>query len=183
MSKHVPPASEPHGPEPRRRVARPGALPPLGDLERLRDRIQERLDQVEALARERLGSLPPRVETPEQEGALLRRIAELEEAGERLRTQADRREQEWHDAVERLEEDRRLLADAWDRLERERIEGHVEATVARASPPTPADPPAAPRLLSATSGTPDDSVTQAILQQFQVLRADVRRTANRKTAR
>ena len=82
-----------------------------------------------------------------------------------------------------MEEDRRLLADAWDRLERERIEGHVEATVARASPPTPADPPAAPRVLSATSGTPDDSVTQAILQQFQVLRADVRRTANRKTAR
>jgi DNA repair exonuclease SbcCD ATPase subunit len=155
------------------------------DLGRLRDLIQKRLDQIEALAREYLESTATRdgVETSEQEQALLRRIAELEEANQRIRTQAERHEQDWQKAFEQLEEDRKLLADAWERLERERIEGHVEPGHARGARPALSDRPAAPKVRSETSGTPDDSVTQAILQQFHRLRSDVRRTANQRKAR
>jgi hypothetical protein len=183
--EHVPIATEPHDPEPRRRAARAGGPPPLADLERLRDAIKDRLDQIEALARERLAAPPaaPSDDATELERGLLRKVADLEEDNERLRTEEDRREQEWRAMIEQLEEDRRLLADAWDRLEGERIEGHAEATAPRASRPAPADRPAEPPVRSGISGTPDDSVTQTILEQFHLLRNDVRRTANRRNKR
>jgi hypothetical protein len=179
----VPPASEPHVTEPRRRAPRPGALPALVDLERLRDVIQKRLDQIEALARERLEMVPTAAEDPEREQALLRQVADLEAANDRFRDQAERHEQEWRTALAQLEEDRKLLADAWERLESERIEGHVDPTIARAARPAPAERPTLPQVRSGSSGTPDDSVTQAILQQFHLLRSDVRRTANQRKAR
>jgi hypothetical protein len=183
--EHGPPVSERLETEPRRRAARPGGLPGQVDLERLRDLIRRRLDQIEALARERLGSVeaPGTIENSETEKELLRRLAELEEANERIRGQAERHEQDWRSAFEQLEEDRKLLADAWDRLERARIEVHVEPAHDRGSRSAPSDRPTAPQVRSQASGTPDDSVTQAILQQFHLLRCDVRRTANQRKAR
>lgn len=181
--EQVPPASEPHENEPRRRAPRPGAPPTLVDLDRLRDVIQRRLDQIEALARERVESAPTAAEDPERERALLRQVADLQEANEKFRAQAERHEHDWRAALAQLEEDRELLADAWERLESERIEGHVEPSVARATRPEPAERPAIPQVRSQASGTPDDSVTQAILQQFHLLRSDVRRTADQRKAR
>jgi DNA repair exonuclease SbcCD ATPase subunit len=183
--EHGPPASERHEPEPRRRAARPGSPPGPVDLERLRDLIRRRLDQIETLARERLesGHSPDGSENSESERELLRRVTELEEANERIRGQAERHEQDWRSAFDKLEEDRKLLADAWERLERARIEVHVGPAHDRGLRTAPSDRPAAPQVRSQTSGTPDDSVTQAILKQFHQLRSDVRRTANQRKAR
>jgi hypothetical protein len=183
--EYGPPASERHDPEPRRWATRPGGPQGPVDLERLRDLIRRRLDQIEALARERLASVqsPGGVEPSESERELLRRVNELEEINERIRGQAERHEQDWRSAFEQLEEDRKLLADAWERLERARVELHVEPSHDRGSRTAPSDRPAAPQVRSQTSGTPDDSVTQAILQQFHLLRSDVRRTANQRKAR
>src|SRR4051812_3394185 len=105
-SEHGPTAGEPHQPEPRRRAARFGGLPSPDDLERLRDCIQKRLDQIEDLARERerLASPLPQVEASEKERALLQRVATLEQENDRLRTQLVRREQEWRTGIEQLEE-------------------------------------------------------------------------------
>lgn len=180
--EHVPPASEPREPDPKWRAMRPAVSAHCPDLERLRDVIRQRLDQIEVLAREGIAN------PAEELLALQRRIADLEEANEQLRVEAERRERDWQAGLERLEQDRELLADAWDRLERERIEEHIANAVPHAhragsaSSLAPADRPSAPQVRSELSGMPDDPVAQAILRQFEILRGDVRRNASRRSA-
>jgi hypothetical protein len=162
--------------------ARPDADAAVRGLERLREGIGRRLERLEALARERIApatATPP--EPAELQRTLRRRIAEFEEAQRRLREQADRREQEWRESLEQLEADRRLLADAWDRLERERVESPA--------PPQPGPPGGRPAAERAAAPHPhrgpdvdgdDDGVAHAILKQFQALRNDVRSNAGNR---
>ena len=146
-------------------------------LDRLRDALLHRLDQLETLAAEQAARLDQ--SSSEREQALRERSVALEAAQARLQAELRRREQEWHDAVQQLEDDRRLLTEAWERLEHERVEGTPPPQAA--SPHDAASrvehaPAAAHRQPDPVSG--DDSVTREILRQFQALRGDVRRAAN-----
>jgi DNA repair exonuclease SbcCD ATPase subunit len=182
MGENVPPGNENHDHDPRRRISRPDSNALIQGLERLRESVEQRLVRLEAVARERAAQ--PVLEPSELEQKLQQRIAEYEEAQIRLRTQADRREQEWRAALEQLDDDRKLLAEAWELLERERIEG-----MATAQAPAPGRERNAERAAAtAPQGRPrpdaadpaNDSVTLAILQQFHALRNDVRRNAKRR---
>jgi exonuclease VII large subunit len=182
--ENVPPRNENHDPDPRRRISRPDSNALIQGLERLRERVEQRLVRLEAVARERAEA--PVHEPSELEQKLRRRIAEFEEAQARLRTQADRREQEWQASVEQLEGDRVLLAEAWDRLERERIEavaapqGQGQVPVRSPVAGREAVPPERPRPRPEMDDPAHDSVTLAILQQFHTLRNDVRHNTRRR---
>ena len=169
-----------HDPDPKRKISRVDANTLIQGLERVRECFEQRLGRLEAAARER--TVEPVADRSELEQMLQQRINEYEEAQLRLRAQAERREQEWQTALEQLEGDRALLADSWERLERERIEG-----VTAAAPPVTSrlpvaerssTPPVRPRPDPADAG--DDHVAHAILKQFQVLRNDVRRNAKQR---
>jgi hypothetical protein len=160
-------------------------------LERLRERMLERLDSLEMLARGQSSSARATA-TAGLEEDLQRRLAELEEAERRLRAQAERQEQEWSASLARLEEDRRLLAEAWERIERERIEySSAAAPVSRGQGHAPAPPGSIPDALphvgalvtarsAAADSQPFPPVAQAILRQFQTLCSDVRRNAEER---
>lgn len=173
------------GDDPRRRDSRPDSNPLVEGLERLRECFEQRLGRLEALACDRASR--PVAATSDLEQDLVRRIAEHEEAQARLGAQADRREQEWRASLEQIEGDRRLLAEAWERLERERIEGTTTATAATTAAQDQGRSAANERARAApVRPRPDqadpanDSVTHAILQQFHALRNDVRRNARQR---
>lgn len=160
--------------------ARPARAEPADELERFRDAMSRRLDTLEQLAREQCERLGQG--TSERERVLRERVAHLEASHSRLQNELKRREQEWNDTVGDLENDRKLLAEAWERLERERIDGpDAQADpgpAPRARTQNPAGPPAAsPAGVLAPEG--DDSITRAILWQFQALKDDVRKNAGR----
>jgi DNA repair exonuclease SbcCD ATPase subunit len=174
--------NENHDAEPKRRISRLDSNALIRGLERLRERVEQRLVRLEAVAVER--AVAPAHDPSELEQKLQRRIADIEEAKVQLRAAAERREQEWQTAFEQLEGDRKLLAEAWDRLERERIET-VPTTQGLAPGRLPmagreAAPLERPRPRPEMADPAHDSVTLAILQQFQTLRSDVRRNARRR---
>jgi hypothetical protein len=147
-------------------------------LDRLRETLFQRLDEVEALALEQTALLN---ESPSgRERALRERVMTLETAQARLLAESKRREQEWQAVLEQLDEDRRLLAEAWEEVERERVEGSTSRPAERPTPPNPADPP--PTRPPAVEST-DDPVTRAILWQFQTLKGDVRNNAKGRNGR
>jgi hypothetical protein len=167
--------------DPKRRVsiARLDSNALIQGLERLRDCFEQRLVGLEAMARER--AVPPVLDRTELELKLQKRIGEIEEAQLRLRHQAERREQDWQATLEQLEGDRVLLAEAWERLERERAEAPA-AAAPQANRRAPAalgergqTPPARPHIEPVD--TTNDHVAHTILKQFQALRNDVRRNA------
>jgi hypothetical protein len=181
----VPPGHDGHrhpGLDARRGTMRldPNAL--IQGLERLRECVGRRLEDLETLARERVSASPTAADPPEPQGLLQRRIAEFEEAQRSLREQADRREREWREALEQLEADRQLLAEAWDRLERERIESPAAAQVQAPAGGRAAavDRVAIPTALPEPHDPDGDHVAHAILKQFQALRNDVRRNAGQR---
>jgi hypothetical protein len=78
-----------------------------------------------------------------------------------------------------------LLAEAWERLERERIDAtgaehasaaHRSRATDRAAPHSSPAPP--PQSKISTSVETANPVTETILRQFQTLCGDVRRTTN-----
>lgn len=176
--------------------SRPGPL--VQDMEELRACVLKRLDAIEGLARDRAGTAA--AEIARLEKSLKQRIDELEAERGRLRSGSDQEEMNWKQLVGELENDRRLLADAWERLEHERIEfmgvgpGHgavqgpmpahhrnrpLEIATRQASAASAA--PAAARAVAAESGNP---VAENILRQFQALSGDVRRaTESRYSSR
>jgi hypothetical protein len=180
--ENFPPRGENPDPDPKRRISRIDSNALIQGLERLRECVEQRLVRLESVARERAAA--PAHQPSELEQELQHRIAEYEEAQARFRTQAERREQEWRAAVEQLEGDRKLLAEAWERLERERIETPAAApgTGPGRAPAAgrEAAPPERPRPRPETADPAQDSVTLAILQQFHTLRSDVRRNARRR---
>lgn len=171
--------NENHDPDPKRKISRLEANTLIQGLERVRECFEERLGRLEAAARQRTAE--PVADRSELEQVLQQRINDYEEAQLRLRTQAERREQEWLAALEQLEGDRVLLAQSWERLERERIESV-------AAPPSAANRfPIAERSTSAPvrprpepADAANDQVAHAILKQFQALRNDVRRNSRQR---
>ena len=155
----------------------------MHDLEELRACVAGRIASIEGLARDRAGAASAEIARLEQ--ALKQRIEELEAERGRLRSGADQDQTNWKQSLGQLESDRQLLAEAWERLERERIEivgagiapgpqrtRPSEIGVAHGSP-GPTAPVAARSTGMGEAGNP---VAETILRQFQALSSDVRRT-------
>jgi TolA-binding protein len=162
----------------KRRTARPDPTSLVLALEAIRDGVRERIDRIEALALERVsaGEAARTDESPEPNRALQQKVADLEEKLGRAQAEVRRRETEWRTAMEQLEDDRKLLAEAWERLERERIDVVAAPTSGtRHYTPQPS-PPVAAR--PSVNSEVDNAVAHAVLQQFQALRGDVRSTSN-----
>jgi hypothetical protein len=161
----------------------------IQSLQRLRERVLERLDVLEALAREPFSCGLTARDSTELARTLELKRAELEEAERRICARVERQEKDWTASVTQLEADRRLLAEAWERIERERIAhrgthehhdcSHTQspgrqkrASVVR---------PRADALAETRSGTveseSDTPAPQPILRQYQALCSDVRRNA------
>jgi hypothetical protein len=169
--------------EAKRKISRLESNALIQGLERLRECVEQRLSRLETMARERLAQ--PVLDRSELELKLERQLGEVEEAQLRVRAHAERREQEWRSALEQLEGDRALLAEAWERLERERLEGPDAAPqparrAGAASAERGPKPPARPRVDVADAG--NDHVAHAVLKQFQALRDDVRRNARHRSS-
>jgi hypothetical protein len=165
----------PPGPRPQR----PDPQGLLLGLEQLRSSLRQRLDSIEALALERPEFAP--ADPTEREQVLRRRVAELEERLARLSVEAKRREQEHQAAMEQLEADRRLIAEAWERLELERT-GFLAPAAPAARQAAPAAAPPAPVLRPTVDAAGNDAVANSILKQFQALRSDVRKNGSGRHA-
>ncbi|WP_169977378.1 hypothetical protein [Tautonia rosea] len=127
-------------------------------MDRIRSHVHHWLDRLEELA----DATSELDHATEQERAALQ--AEIE-----------RHQREWEAQVEALDHDRRLLAEAWERLEHEQIAAlSVARSPVEQSRPTRAPTPAP---VASPSVERDDMVDRAILRQFEALRRDVRRTA------
>jgi len=164
---------------------RPAAATPIRRLQWLRQRVLERLEAIESLAR-RLQAGPAAGEVAALEQALRQRLAEVEEARRRAHAEAERRERQWNEALAQLEADRRRLAEAWERIERQRIVGlGASDEDPRPQTPVPRPPRSGPATLlhsaaptqarsAAIDQDPSNPVAQAILRQFRALARDVR---------
>ena len=189
---------EPHAPGTKQRSpeSRTGPAPTysahsalIQSLQSLRERVLERLLSLETLAQSRSVSAQGSAASAERERTLDLKVAELAETERRLDDQAARQEKEWSASLIKLESDRRLLAEAWERIERERIacssqsetHHHGRAQGQGLQKGGLTDLPHAGALVTARSAAADSDmnhpVTQAILRQFQTLSSDVRRNA------
>jgi hypothetical protein len=79
--------------------------------------------------------------------------------------------QEHQTSLEQLEHDRALLAEAWDRVEQERIKCAQAPRKVVVNPFAPQVP------VSSVTPSSEDPVIQAVLSQFQTLRRDVRKAS------
>ncbi len=171
--------------------ARPSHAAAIQGLRRLRQRVAERLDALETLARRRKESPAVSEELEALERTLRQGMAEVEVARRQLRDEVERRQEEWNALLAQLDLDRRSLAEAWERVERERIEC-LGATGGQAPPhahaqlqgPSRGNPSAllhavatAPARSAAPDQDPYNPVAQAILREFQTLSRDVRSNA------
>ena len=111
--------------------ASPSAL--VRNLEELRNAVLRRLESLEGLARNCSGASA--VEIARTEQMLRQRIDELELERERARSELIDEDPSGTQLLSQLEKDRQLLAEAWERLERERIDAVMAGSVARHSPP------------------------------------------------
>jgi hypothetical protein len=160
-SERCPPPGRPAAP------ARP-ALPRV--LERIRGRLHEHIDAIEALARAHGDA-----HRPDLERSLQQNLSELEQERVRFRAEAARWDQERRSATEALEHDRQLLAEAWERLEIEQVK--VVGSTQNTARPNFVAPPVDRGQLAPVLAERDDPIARAILHQFQTLRRDVRRNA------
>jgi len=190
------PEPSPRDPETRPRLAtKPSANAWLiQDLEWVRELVLERLSSIETLARERPASAAPVREIGELEDSFKRKSAELEETRRRLQDQAEQEQHDWDASLSQLEDDRRLLADAWERVEQERIDsmsaphenpalqsqGHNPQTTGSTGLPHSAA--SIPIRSTGTDADPCNPVAEAILRQFQTLCRDVRQSAKGRHA-
>jgi DNA repair exonuclease SbcCD ATPase subunit len=168
----------------------------MQSLQSLRERVLERLDSLETLTRNQSVSTPARGTSADQERAVERKLAELAETERKLQAQAERHEKEWSASLIQLESDRRLLAEAWEHVERERI-AYASASELRHNSRAqsqgqqkgaPGNLPRPGALITARPAAADSDsnhpVAQAILRQFQTLSSDVRRnTQERRNSR
>jgi hypothetical protein len=166
----------------------------IDDLERLRELVLERLSSIETLARERSESVMPAPELSALEESFKKKSAEFEEARRQLQAQAEQEKHEWIASLTQLEDDRRLLAEAWERVDQERIDAvsapqeHSSVHSPRPHSPAPvstAVPSTGATIPIRSAGADSDAynpVAQAILQQFQTLCSDVRQSAHARRA-
>lgn len=189
-SEQQAPSAPSQPPRARRGAARPDPASLLQGLERLREVVHQRLDRIESMAKDGATALP--ADPSDRERELRRKIVELEERQARIVAEAKRKEQEWLSGLEQLENERRLITEAWERLERERIDGAGSGpghpaqrnTNAHGNANTNANGngnhhAASPEPVFRPAVAPEsnDVITHAILRQFQALRSDVRRNA------
>jgi hypothetical protein len=149
--------------------------------------VLERLNSIETLAQARLTSEQATVESTGLKRALERKLADLEESERLFQAEVERKEKEWRVALTQLEEDRRLLAEAWERLERERIDGfgasdpHPFAHVQGDGPRKGAQAASIPAgTLASVASAKNQPATQEILRQYQTHCSDVRRNAEKR---
>jgi hypothetical protein len=164
----------------------------IQSLQSLRKRVLERLDSLETLARQQSASAPEAGACAGVKRNLELKLAELEETQRRLDAEAERQEKEWSASLSQLEADRRLLAEAWERVERERIADsgasephhHSQAQDQGTQKGASATFPHAGALVTTRSAAadsdPNQPVAQAIRRQFQTLWSDVRRNAEER---
>ena len=98
-----------------------GTSEQIQNLRSLREWVLERLDLLNA-GSATVGGLPCAETITGRERTIALKLVELKETECRHHAQAERQEKEWNAALTQLEADRRLLAEAWERVERERIE-------------------------------------------------------------
>ena len=159
-----------------------------GGLERIRTTVLERLDRVETTVKERASRAPLQepelvardsdlkrraAEIQQRQTELQQRTAEMDEAQRRTRTERDRWENERTTMLEQLEHDRRLIAEAWERLEREKLENPEPARAATALRNGTSDRQAVKVSRLVVASNEENPVAQAILRQFQAVRRDV----------
>jgi hypothetical protein len=166
-------------------AGRAGSRALCDDLQDLRDSVLQRLESIEVMARRRLSG--PTVETSRLEQSLKQKIEELEHERSRLRRGLEEKESACRRLITELENDRQLLTEAWERLERERIDttvaggdhnspAHRSRPSERAAPPVTPTP--TPPMKAPTNVDSSNPVSDSILRQFKTLCNDVRRTAN-----
>jgi hypothetical protein len=153
----------------------------IRDLEDLRSAVLRRLGAIEEVARRRRDAAAN--EISRLEDTLTRKIEELERERGRLRAGAEQEQAGGQQLLAELENDRRLLAEAWEKLELERIEASSAKSPLPVQHPRASDPPQAhshPQPSQTPRGpagsAPDNPVAETILRQFQTLCNDVRRT-------
>ncbi|MFI5457480.1 MAG: hypothetical protein ACHRXM_18715 [Isosphaerales bacterium] len=166
----------------------------IQDLEWVRELVLERLSSIETLARERRASTPPLRDIAELEVSFKKKSDQLEETRRRLQDQAEREKHDWNASLSQLEDDRRLLAEAWERVEQERIDSmsapqanpahhslgqNPQTTASTGLPHTAAS---IPIRSAGTDSDPCNPVARAILRQFQTLCSDVRQSAQGRRA-
>jgi|SRR5579864_2223626 len=142
----------------------------LEGLERVRQQIHEQLSAIDQEVRSRANW-----HQTETEPALKRRIGELERLVGKLQTEDAGQERERGTMLEQLEHDRDLLAEAWQRVEREQIK--LEAASRAATRKSSSRLPAHQTEPSAFSADLEDLVSTNVLRQFESLQRDVRRNA------
>jgi hypothetical protein len=175
--------------EPRRKQRRmkPGQQTlPSGlarDLEELRTCVLRRLESIEELARRCSAVSPGDVGLTEQ--MLKQRLDELELERSRACPDLFGDEPGNSEFLTKLENDRHLLAEAWERLERERIDAVMAGSAARkaqhAHHAHSAEGHAThtiPMPKTSVSVETANPVAESILRQFQTLCRDVRRTTD-----
>jgi hypothetical protein len=149
------------------------------DLEDFRNSVLSGLGAIEELARHRSGSPPAEISRLEQ--SLQQKIEELDRERSQLRAGAEQEQASGRQLLVQLENDRRMLADAWEKLELERIETCSSRPAPSLNHPRSRGELAqqAPRMrLGSPSSESGNPVTETILRQFQTLCNDVRRTTN-----
>ena len=154
-------SGEPHGPPPATADADVVAF-----LEEIRAAVHRWIDTIE----ERLDD---EARLPKADRDLEQAFRELEQQRDALRAEAERRDRELAERLDALEHDRRLLAEAWERLEQERVSA-VPPTRA-AQDPASKNPPVVTSRAAIPGMESDNPVDQTILRQFEALRRDVRR--------
>jgi hypothetical protein len=166
-------------------AGRAGSRAFCDDLLTLRDSVLQRLESIEVMARRRLSG--PTVETSRLEQSLKQKIEELEHERSRLRGGLEEKESACRRLITELENDRQLLTEAWERLERERIDatmaGGDHTSPARRSRQTervapPVTPTPTPPMKAPTNVDSANPVSDSILRQFKALCNDVRQTAH-----
>jgi hypothetical protein len=156
---------EPRGQVPTTSWPPPSPLGLAAELEDLRRNVIRHLDSLESLAHEGAAMPPAGVAWMEPEGVPSRELSA------------------------QLERDRKLLGEAWERLERERLELGGHRSGPPAAPRAPHGHRAEPGSATAAAfhrpaaepSSPDPAANPAaetILRQFQTLCNDVRRTTD-----
>lgn len=149
----------------------------LDFLDRLKELVFEHLTRIESLAR--IAGIELQNAPSDVEAALRERILMLEAAQARLLATSARRDLEWREFLEDLEQDRNRLARAWQEIEQERLRAPTQGSadsVARGATATIAE--AKPiRNDSAPQPHSNDLISLEILRQFRALQGDVRRNS------
>lgn len=140
----------------------------LVGLEQLRSSLHHALDELEEMARQRVG------EPLEVDARIDRRLRDLQRAQHEFQAETERWEQARREQLEALDQDRRQLAAAWELLEQEQLAALATQPKDATPPPRDAMAPVSVRRVVATSAS-ESPMTRAILEQFEVLRRDVRR--------